>query len=74
MDQETRDRLDALEKKIDAIYKSVERTRAYIKWSLIGGILTVVLPLIGLAIIIPFYISILQSSGGDLTGVSGLLK
>jgi hypothetical protein len=65
MDNETVERIAALEKKIDAIWVSVEKTRKYFLWTLIVGVVTFVLPLIGLAFVIPFYLRTLsQSLGG----------
>ena len=67
MDTELKNRLDALERKIDAIYGSAEKTRKYFLWTLIAAVVTFVLPLIALAFLIPFYIS-------QLTGMyAGLL-
>ncbi len=51
------DRIDALEKKIDAIYASVEKTRKYIFWTAVVTILLVVLPAIGLVFALPQFIS-----------------
>lgn len=58
-------RLEAQEKKIDAIYVSVEKIRKYFLMTLIGSVLMFVLPLIGLAFVIPFYLS-------TFSGLSGL--
>lgn len=63
MDEELLQRLDAQEKKIDAIYKSVEKTRRYFKWTLIITIALIVLPAIGLIFVIPFYLNTLNLSG-----------
>ena len=60
-------KLAELEAKIDAVYRSAERTRKYFLWTLIIAVVTFVLPLIALAFLIPFYIS-------QLTGMyAGLL-
>lgn len=56
MDEEIRGHLDAQDKKLDAIYRSAEKTRKYFLWALIISIVFIVLPLIGLAFIAPFYI------------------
>ncbi|MBI4068219.1 hypothetical protein HY413_02325 [Candidatus Kaiserbacteria bacterium] len=48
-------RADQLEKKIDAIYVSVEKTRKYILTTIIVTILVVVLPVIGLFFAIPSF-------------------
>ena len=56
MDQETKNRLDELEKKIDAIYISVEKTRKYLLWTFIATVVVFVLPLIGLAFVVPSFL------------------
>lgn len=63
MDPDISKKLDELEQKIDKIYKSAEKTRKYFLWSLIIGIACIVLPLIGLAFIIPIYLKTLNLSG-----------
>lgn len=62
MDQQILDKLEAQEKKIDAIYVSVEKTRKYFLWTLIVTVATVVLPLIGLVIIIPWFFKVITSA------------
>ena len=58
-------RIDSLEKKIDAIYVSVEKTRKYIYWTIVGtivaSIVLVVLPLIGLFFAIPSFLNTLSA-------------
>ncbi len=39
--------------KLDAIYRSAERTRKYFMWTLIISVAFIVLPLIGLVFLIP---------------------
>ncbi len=51
---------------LEKIYKSVEKTRKYFLWTLIITLVTVVLPLIGLAFLLPKYMSML---GGGLYGL-----
>ena len=63
MDEEAKKRLEELEKKMDAVYRSVERMRKYFLITLIVTLATIVLPLIGLALIIPYYVKTLTSSG-----------
>jgi hypothetical protein len=53
MDQDIRDRLSVLETKLDSVFVSTERTRTYIKWTLIATVAFFVLPLIGLVFAIP---------------------
>ena len=59
-------RLDALEKKIDAVYVSAEKTRKYFLAVLIVTVVTFVLPLIGLLFAIPQFISMYSSTLGGL--------
>lgn len=54
-------KLEENEKKLDAIYKSVERTRKYFLWTLVITIVIIVLPLIGLVFIIPKFLSTLST-------------
>ena len=66
MDQELQKKIEGLEVKIDAVYKSVEKTRRYfliITWITILGI---VLPMIGLAFALP---SFMTNYVGSLNGL-----
>ena len=54
MDQE---KLLEIEKKVDAILVSVEKTRHYFLWTLIGSLVTFLLPLIGIAFAIPYFLN-----------------
>ena len=49
-------RLAQIEQKIDAVYVSVEKTRTYLLWTMIGTILVFVLPLIATAFFLPSFI------------------
>jgi len=62
MDPELLNRIDTQDKKLDAIYISVEKTRKYFQWTLIATIVMFVLPLIGIAAIIPWFINTLLSA------------
>ena len=66
MDPETKEKLDALGKRIEEIYVSVEKTRKYFQWTLIITVATIVLPLIALAFVIPFF---LKTITPDLNGL-----
>jgi hypothetical protein len=57
MDTELKNRLDALEKTIQAVYVSVEKTRKYFLAVLIVSVIAFVLPLIGLLFAIPSMLS-----------------
>lgn len=62
--QAPRAELDSLRKRIEEIYISVEKTRKYFLWTLIITIAMIVLPLIGLAIVIPIFMRTLSLSLG----------
>ena len=55
------ERLAQLEKKIDAIYISTEKSRKYLLTMLISSIVMVVLPLLLAGIILPMVLSSLSS-------------
>lgn len=57
MDDGSLKRIDEIEKKIDLIYSSVEKTRAYFKWTLIISIVVIVLPGIILLFLTPLLIN-----------------
>lgn len=63
MEADLQARLDALEKKIDAIHISVEKTRKYFLTTLIVSVVFIVLPLIGLVFVIPLFLKTLNFSG-----------
>jgi hypothetical protein len=68
MDQETQNKMAGLEKKIDDIYASVEKTRKILMWTGIITVAAIVLPLIGLMFVLPSFIGnytdTLNSLGG----------
>ena len=66
MEQELLKKLEEQEKKIDAIYVSVEKTRKYFQWTLIVTVVTIVLPIVVLIIMIPWLMSTLSSAYGGL--------
>ena len=61
--EEVLKKLAELEQKIDAIYKSAEKTRKYFMWTLILSVVFLVLPLIALIFVIPQF---LNAIGGNL--------
>ena len=61
--EEVLKKLAELEKKLDAVYKSAEKTRKYFMWTLILSVVFLVLPLIVLIFIIPQF---LDAIGGNL--------
>ena len=56
MENETKTKLEELEKKIDLIYISVEKTRTYFLWTMIGTLVLFVFPIIGLIFAIPSFL------------------
>lgn len=52
-------KLAELETRIDAIYKSAEKTRKYFLWMIIASVILFLLPLVGLIFIIPQFLSAL---------------
>ncbi len=53
MEQDILKRLEEQDKKLEAIYRSVEKTRKYFLWTLIITLVFMILPLIGLIYAIP---------------------
>lgn len=66
MDQVILDKLAIQEEKIEAIWISVEKTRKYFLTTLIITAVMTILPLIGLAFAIPFYLNTLAQSMNSL--------
>jgi F0F1-type ATP synthase membrane subunit c/vacuolar-type H+-ATPase subunit K len=60
---EINQKLAAQEVKLEAIWRSVEKTRKYFMWTLIITLLAIVLPLFGLVFAIPAYLRTLNMSG-----------
>lgn len=70
--QEVRERLARLEEKAEAIFVSAEKTRKYFKATLIVTVLTIVVPVIGLALVIPFALKAISGSMLDPSVLQGL--
>lgn len=64
MEQDLQARLEAIEKKVDEVYVSAEKTRKYFLWTVIIAVAVTVLPLIGLAFTLPSIISGYSSALG----------
>jgi len=63
MENGLENRLEALEKKTDAIYASVEKTRKYFLWTLIGSLVAFFLPLLGIGLILPWFVGMISTYG-----------
>ncbi len=68
MDEDIKQRIAALEQKLDAIYVSVEKTRRYFMWTLITSVVFFVLPLILLGFALPSFLAYYSS----ISSLSGL--
>lgn len=64
MEQDLQIKLDAQEKRLDDIFASVEKTRKYFMWTLIITVVTILLPLIAIALILPWLMKTLTSAYG----------
>jgi hypothetical protein len=64
MDQDLQKKIDEQGVKIDAIYKSVEKTRKYFLMIIWITVIAVVLPLIGLMFVLPSFLSTYTSTLG----------
>ena len=62
MDEELKKKIDEQGVKIDAIYKSVEKTRKYFLTIIWVTVIAVVLPIIGLIFVIPSFLSTYTST------------
>lgn len=56
-DMDTDTKLAELSQKLDAVYASVEKTRKYLLWTLIGTIGAFVLPLLVALLFVPSFLS-----------------
>lgn len=61
MDLELQQKFEQQEAKLNEIYASVEKMRKYFLWTLLITIVTVVLPLIGLVFVIPWFLHTILS-------------
>ena len=63
MEDDVRQKLDALEKKVDAAYTSAEKTRKYFLAIIVISVIAFVLPLVGLLFAAPSFLSTYSSIG-----------
>ena len=63
MEEDVRAKLDQIEKKIDAIFSSAEKTRKYFLATIIVTGIAFVLPLIGLVFAVPSFLSTYSEIG-----------
>ncbi|MBU1045919.1 hypothetical protein KJ616_02225 [Patescibacteria group bacterium] len=62
MEEEILRKIEAQDKKLEEIYRSVERMRKYFLWTLIITIIVIVLPLIGILFLIPQFLSAISGT------------
>ena len=63
MENEIFQKLNEHSEKLDKIFHSVERMRKYFLWTLIISVAFIILPLVGIALILPNYVNTLLSAG-----------
>ncbi len=64
MEQDLEIKLEAQDRKLEEIYKSIERMRKYFLWTLLITIATIILPLVAFAFVIPWFIKAITSAYG----------
>ena len=57
METDLQKKLEEQDQKLEAIYRSVEKMRKYFLWTMIITIALIVLPMIGLAFVIPSFMA-----------------
>jgi hypothetical protein len=62
MEQEVLEKIENQDKKLDEIFKSVEKMRKYFLWTLVVAVATVVLPLVALIVILPWFLNVITSA------------
>lgn len=63
MDNDISQKFAEQAEKLDRIYSSTERMRKYFLWTLIISVVFIILPLLGIALILPNYVQTLLSAG-----------
>ncbi len=64
MDKELLEKIQAQEKKLDEIHKSLERMRRYFFWKFVAMAIIIMLPIIGVSFLIPKFLSNICESLG----------
>jgi len=62
MEEEILKKIEAQDKKLEEIYSSIEKMRKYFLWTLVVTVAVIILPLIGLLLVIPKFLSTYSSS------------
>jgi len=66
MEEKILQKLEEQDKKIEAIYKSVEKTRKMFLMTIIVSVVTFLLPMIGLMFAIPWFLHIMSNAYSGL--------
>lgn len=64
MEQDILNRLQEQEALLKQVYASVEKTRKYFLWTMIGSVAVFVLPLLALAFVLPKFLSTITAGYG----------
>ena len=62
MEQDLQTRLDTQDKRLDDIFISIEKMRKYFLWTLVVTVAMIVLPLIALAFVLPWFVRTITSA------------
>jgi len=62
MENDILKKFEEQDKKLGDIYQSIEKMRKYFLWTLIITVATIVLPLIALVLILPWFIKVITSA------------
>jgi hypothetical protein len=62
MDPQLEQKLAEQEKKLDLIYASIEKMRKYFFWTMMITIATIVLPLLALIAVVPWFLSVMTKA------------
>lgn len=66
MEEEILKKIAEQDKKLEEIYRSVEKTRKYFLWTLVVTVAVFLLPLLGILLVIPQFLKIITGAGLDL--------
>lgn len=64
MEQDILQKLEEQGRKIDEMYRSIEKLRKYFLWTLIITVAMILVPIIGLIIVIPQFLNIYSGNLG----------
>ena len=62
MEEEILKKIEAQDQKLREIYASIEKVRKYFLWTLIITVVTILLPLLSLIFVIPWFLKIMSSA------------